>query len=177
MSKERTLANIAQTAYWDTESENKDTFDRVAKAVEKEVLERYKKDEEEPIAGQELNHYQVLKWIEQHGSTSGLQNMYLNEWLYCDGVINYVINTKRRYRVAQKKVNDQDDPATWERGVAIFARDGEYDAWFLDVFSCYKKNAEFKYVAFGNEWRYAKLATPKQIEAWKLINDEWEYAL
>ena len=64
MSKERTLANIAQTAYWDTESENKDTFDRVAKAVEKEVLERYKKDEEEPIARQELNHYQVLKWIE-----------------------------------------------------------------------------------------------------------------
>ena len=34
MSEERTLANIAQTAYW-TVSENQDTFDRVAKAVAK----------------------------------------------------------------------------------------------------------------------------------------------
>ena len=50
MSEERTLANIAKIAYWDNQSDNKDTFDRVAKAVEKEVLERFKKDEEEPIA-------------------------------------------------------------------------------------------------------------------------------
>ena len=171
MSKERTLANIAQTAYWDTESDNKDTFDRVAKAVEKAVLARMEKDEEEPIAGQELNHYQVLKWIEKHGSTSGLQNMYQNEWLYCDGIINYVINTKRRYRVAPKKVNDPDDPTTWEKGVAIFRRDSEYDAWILDVFRCYKKNVDFKYFTCYSEWLYAKLATPEQIKAWKLIND------
>ena len=82
MSKERTLANIAKMAYWDTQSENKDTFDRVAKAVEKEVLKR---------------------------------------------------------RVAPKKVNDPDDPTTWEKGVAIFARDREDEVWDLDVFSRYKK--------------------------------------
>ena len=118
MSKERTLANIAKMAYWDTQSENKDTFDRVAKAVEKEVLKR---------------------------------------------------------RVAPKKVNDPDDPTTWENGVAIFARDSEYDAWSLDVFSCYLKNMDFKYVADFGDWRYAKLATPEQIKAWKLINDDCEY--
>ena len=113
MSEKRTLANIAQTAYWDTESENKNTFDRVAKAVEKEVLER---------------------------------------------------------RVAPKKVNDPDDPATWENGVVIFARDSEYGAWHLDFFCRYKKYSVFQYVTDFNEWRYAKLATPEQIEAWKLIN-------
>lgn len=120
MSEKRTLANIAKTAYWDTESENKDTFDRVAKAVEKEVLER---------------------------------------------------------RAAPKKANDPDDPTTWESGVAIFARDNKYDTWFLDVFICYSKIAGFKYFAEHGEWRYAKLATPEQIEAWKLINDDAEYVL
>ena len=120
MSKERTLANIAQTAYWDTESDNKDTFDRVAKAVEKEVLER---------------------------------------------------------RAAPKKVNDPDDPTTWEKGVAIFVRDDERGNWILDVFSRYKKQNVFQYDAKFNEWRYAKLATPEQIEAWKLINDDTERAL
>ena len=141
--------------------------------MSKEVLERFKNDEEEPItAGDELNHYQVLRWIEKHGGTKGLQNMYLNEWLDCEGILNYVVNTQRRYRVAPKNTNNPDDPTTWENGVAIFARDSECDAWVLDVFSCYLKNLDFKYVADFSDWRYAKLATPEQIEAWKLINED-----
>ena len=177
MSKERTLANIAKTAYWDTESDNRDTFDRVAKAVEKEVLERFKKDEEEPIAGQELNHYQVLRWIEKYGSKSGLQHMIPNGlWVGSESILNHFIDTKMRYRVAPKKVNDPDDPTTWEKGVAIFARDREDEVWDLDVFSRYKKNSDFEYCSDNGEWVYAKLATPEQIKAWKLINDEWEYA-
>ena len=177
MSEERTLANIAKIAYWDNQSDNKDTFDRVAKAVEKEVLGRFKKDEEEPIAGQELNHYQVARWIEKHGSTKGLQSMYLNEWFGYEGFLNYVIDTQRRYRVAPKKVNDPDDPTTWEKGVAIFVRDSECDNWILDVFRCYQKNVDFKYITDFTEWLYAKLATPEQVKAWKLINDEWEYVI
>ena len=68
MSKERTLANIAQTAYW-TVSENQDTFDRDAKAVEKEVLARLNKSEAEPVAGQELTIGQAAKIAEDNGST------------------------------------------------------------------------------------------------------------
>ena len=184
MSKERALANIAQTAWWDTQLDNRDTFDRVARAVEKEVLARLEKDEEgpdeeEPVAGQELNHYQVLRWIEKYGSTSGLQSMYLNErfgyegeWFGYEGILNYVVDTQRRYRVAPKKVNDPNDPTTWEKGVAIFRRDYEDDTWILDVFRCYKKKSDFEYCSDNGEWRYAKLATPEQIEAWKLINDD-----
>ena len=174
MSKERTLANIAQTAYWDTQSENKDTFDRVAKAVEKEVLERFKNDDEEPIiAGQELNHYQVLRWIEKYGSKSGLQHMIPNGlWVGSESLLNHFIDTQMRYRVAPKKVNDPDDPTTWEKGVAIFRRDWEDDTWVLDVFSCYKKNSTFEYCSERGSYRYAKLATPEQIKAWKLINED-----
>ena len=174
MSKERTLANIALAAYWDTRSENKDTFDRVAKAVEKEVLERFKNDDEEPIiAGQELNHYQVLRWIEKYGSKSGLQHMIPNGlWVGSESLLNHFIDTQMRYRVAPKKVNDPDDPTTWEKGVAIFARDREDEVWDLDVFSRYKKNSDFEYCSDNGEWRYAKLATPEQIKAWKLINED-----
>lgn len=121
-------------------------------------------------AGQELNNYQVLKWIEKYGSASGLQYMYLHEWADCEGTPNNVIDTQRRYRVAPK--NDPDDPATWEKGVAIFRRDAEDATWILDVFRCYKKNLDFKYATNVSSWRYAKLATPEQIEAWKLINDD-----
>ncbi len=179
MRKERTLANIAETAFWNAESENKNTFDRVAKAVEKEVLARLNKSEAEPVAGQELSFVQVLKWIEKHGSTSGLQSMYLNErfgyegeWLGYEGILNYVVDTQRRYRVAPKKTNNPDDPTTWENGVAIFRRDSEYDAWILDVFRGYSNRAFYKYRSELDVYKYAKLATPEQIEAWKLINDE-----
>ena len=94
-------------------------------------------------------------------------------WVDSENILNHFIDTKMRYRVAPKKANDPDDPTTWEKGVAIFARDSEYDAWSLDVFSCYLKNLDFKYATNGSPWRYAKLATPEQIKAWKLINDEW----
>ena len=172
MRKERTLANIAQTAYW-TVSENKDTFDRVAKAVEKEVLARLNKSEAEPVAGQELSFVQVAQWVERHGSTKGLQ------WLDNSG--NWrdatVLHVFVDYRVAPKKVNDPDDPATWEKGVAIFRRDAEDDTWILDVFGGYSLGLTYKYFSERGAYKYAKLATHEQIEAWKLINEDAEYAL
>ena len=169
MSKERTLANIAQTAYW-TMSENQDTFDRVAKAVEKEVLARLNKSEFEPVAGQELTHHQVLDWIEKHGSTKGLQwRDNSGNWRDDDAT---AIHAFVDYRVAPKKVNDPGDPTTWEKGVAIFRRDLYSDAWGLDTLNHYSDNIIYKYITEHSAYKYAKLATPEQIEAWKLINGE-----
>ena len=168
MSKERTLANIAQAAYW-TVSENQDTFDRIAKAVEKEVLARLKKSEAEPVAGQELSFVQVAQWVERHGSTKGLQ------WLGNSGnwLDATVLHVSVDYRVAPKKVNDPDDPTTWEKGVAIFRRDAEDDTWILDVFECYLLGSTYKYYSLSRgAYKYAKLATPEQVAAWKLINDD-----
>ena len=170
MSKERTLANIAQTAYW-TISENHDTFDRVAKAVEAEVLARLNKSEAEPVAGQELSIVQVAQWIEKHGSTKGLQWLDSNgNWLDDDDVAE--IYAFVEYRVAPKKVNDPDDLTTWENGVAIFRRDAEDAAWILDVFGGYSKGSNYKYHSDRGAHKYAKLATPEQIEAWKLITGD-----
>ena len=164
MSKERTLANIAQTAYW-TVSENQDTFDRVAKAVEKEVLARLKKSEFEPVAGQELTHHQVLDWIEKHGSTKGLQwRDNSGNWRDDDATVLHVFVD---YRVAPKKVTTM-----WEKGVAIFRRDAEDATWILDVFDCYLSGSPYPYHSERGAYKYAKLATPEQIEAWKLINGE-----
>ena len=174
MSKERTLANIAQTAWRDTQSDNRDPFDRVARAVEKEVLARLEKDEEEPVAGQELTFVQAAQWVAKYGSTDGLQwfDTAKKEWRkegYSKGIY---LRNGFKYRVAPKKVNDPDDPATWEKGVAILGRNREDYPWiFLDVFSHYKKG-ENLYVANLNTYKHAKLATPQQIDAWKLINDE-----
>ena len=170
MSKERTLANIARTAYW-TISENHDTFDRIAKAVEAEVLARLNKSEVEPVAGQELTHYQVLDWIKKYGSTDGLQMRApsLSDWENMSGI--NIVHTSLEYRVAPKKVNDPDDPNTWEKGVDIFVRYHSNDSlWTLKKFSCYNKIVGH-YVTGDDCWKYAKLATPEQIEAWKLIND------
>ena len=75
-------------------------------------------------------------------------------------------------RVAHKKVNDPDDPTTWEKGVAIFRRDAEDTAWILDVFVGYSLGSYYKYHSERGIYKYAKLATPEQIEAWKLINDD-----
>jgi hypothetical protein len=173
MSKERTLANIAETAFWNAESENKNTFDRVANEVKAEVLKRLNKSEAEPVAGQELSFVQVAQWVERHGSTKGLQ------WLDNSG--NWrdatVLHVFVDYRVAPKKVNDPDDPTTWEKGVAIFRRDAEDDTWILDVFGGYLLGSTYKYHSNRGAYKYAKLATPEQIEAWKLINDDAEYAL
>ena len=169
MSEEQTLANIAQTAYW-TVSENQDTFDRVAKAVEKEVLKRLNKSEAEPVAGQELTHNQVFDWIKKHGSTKGLQWLGgSGKWWSDDATVIYA---SAEYRVAPKKVNDPNDPTTWEKGVAIFRRDSNRDPWALDTLKDYSAHSLYKYRTKCEAYRYAKLATPEQIEAWKLINGE-----
>ena len=172
MSEERTLANIVRTAYWDTESENKDTFDRVAKAVEAEVLARLKKSEFEPVAGQELSCVQVAQWIEKHGSTKGLQwQDGIGAWLDDDSKVVYALVD---YRVAPKKVNDPDDPTTWEKGVVVLA--GSCGFLKLGKFFSHNRCMDYPYfVDFENytdEVENAKLATPEQIEAWKLINGD-----
>ena len=164
MSKERTLANIAQTAYW-TVSENQDTFDRVAKAVEKEVLARLKKSEFEPVAGQELTHHQVLDWIEKHGSTKGLQWLdNSGNWRDADATVLHVFVD---YRVAPKKVTTM-----WEKGVAIFRRDAEDATWNLDIFDCYLLDSPYPYHSERGAYKYAKLATPEQIEAWNKTQED-----
>ena len=171
MSEERTLASIAQTAYW-TVSENQDTFDRVAKAVEAEVLKRLNKSEAEPVAGQELTHHQVLDWVEKHGSTKGLQ--------WQDGIGKWrddyvtVVYTDVDYRVAPKKVNDPDDPTTWEKGVVVLA--GSCGFLKLGKFFSHNRCMDYPYFVdfedYTDEVENAKLATPEQIEAWKLINGD-----
>ena len=171
MSKERTLANIAQTAYW-TVSENQDTFDRVAKAVEKEVLARLNKPEPEPVAGQELTLVQAVRWIERHGNTEGLQwRDYGGKWRDDNVTVIYAFVV---YRVAPKKVNDPDDPTTWEKGVVVLAG----SCGFLKLgkfFSC-NRCTDYPYFVdfedYTDEVENAKLATPEQIEAWKLINGD-----
>ena len=171
MSKERTLANIAQTAYW-TVSENQDTFDRVAKAVEKEVLARLNKSEAEPVAGQELSIVQVAQWVEKYGSTKGLQ------WLDTSGAWRdddvKVIYACGVYRVAPKKVNDPDDPTTWEKGVVVLAGGGGFLK--LGKFFSHNRCMDYPYFVdfedYTDEVENAKLATPEQIEAWKLINGD-----
>ena len=170
MSEERTLANIAQTAYW-TKSENQDTFDRVAKAVEKEVLARLNKSEPEPAAGQELTFVQVAQWVDKHGSTNGLQWLDINgKWWHDEDVAT--IYASAEYRVAPKKVNDPDDPTTWEKDVAIFSRDFEDEPWVLDVFKEYSSGSTYKYHSNRGVYKYAKLATPEQIEAWNKIQGD-----
>ena len=160
---EKSLANIAQTAYW-TKSENQDTFDRVAKAVEAEVLRRLNKSEVEPFAGQELTIVQVAQWVEKHGSTKGLQWLDTGgKWQDDDVKVIYACGV---YRVAPKKVNDPDDPTTWEKGVAVFRRDSNRCAWVLDAFKGYSDHTLYKYRTEHGTYGYAKLATPEQIEAW-----------
>ena len=168
---EKSLAQIAREAYWNTMSENQDTFDGVAKAVEAEVLSRLNKSELESVAGQELSFVQVAQWVEKHGSTNGLQwRDGSGKWWKDEDVTTIYASAK--YRVAPKKVNDPDDPNTWEKGVAIFRRDEEEDAWILDVFGSYSNGYNYKYYSERNAYKYAKLATPEQIEAWKLINGD-----
>ena len=171
MSKERTLANIAQTAYWAV-SENQDTFDRVAKAVEAEVLARLNKSEAEPVAGQELSIVQVAQWVEKHGSTKGLQwQDDIGRWLddNVNGIYSGVV-----YRVAPKKVNDPDDPTTWEKGVVVLAGGGGFLK--LGKFFSHNRCMDYPYFVdfedYTDEVENAKLATPEQVEAWKLINGD-----
>ena len=172
MSEERTLANVAQTAYL-TISENHDTFDRIAKAVEAEVLKRLNKSEVEPVVGQELTIVQVAQWIEKHGSTEGLQwwNGYEKQWNDEDVTTICVLV---KYRVAPEKVNDPDDPTTWAEGTSILVRNSVSLPWLMGTF-IKQVTPNMVDVIVGSErlqYLHAKLATPEQVEAWKLINGE-----
>lgn len=165
---EKSLAQIAREEFFAPTHSSQDTWKRVAKEVEAEVLKRLNKSEAEPVAGQELSFVQVAQWVERHGSTKGLQ------WLDNSG--NWrdatVLHVFVDYRVAPKKVNDPDDPTTWEKGVAIFRRDAEDAIWILDVFVDYFLGSYYKYHSERGMYKYAKLATPEQLAAWKLINDD-----
>ena len=170
MSEEKSLSQIAYEKFYLTRGTVDDIFYEVASAVEKEVLARLKKSEAEPVAGQELTHHQVLDWIEKHGSTKGLQwRDNSGNWRDADATVIHVFVD---YRVAPKKVNDPDDPTTWEKGVAIFRRDAEDATWILDVFDCYLSGSPYPYHSERGAYKYAKLATPEQVAAWKLINGE-----
>ena len=172
MSEEKSLVDIAIDASLKTRSDLGRDFhwSAIVSAIEKEVLARLKKSEFEPVAGQELSFVQVAQWVEKHGSTKGLQwRDNGGNWRDADAT---AIHVSVVYRVAPKKVNDPDDPTTWEKGVAIFRRDAEYDTWILDVFVGYSLGSYYKYHSERGMYKYAKLATPEQIEAWKLINGD-----
>ena len=170
MSEEKSLVDIAIDASLKTRSDLGRGFywSAIVSAVEKEVLARLNKSEAEPVAGQELSFVQVAQWVEKHGSTEGLQ------WQDSDGKwrdeVITVIYAGVVYRVAP--INDPDDPTTWEKGVAIFRRDSNSDPWALDTFKDYSAHSLYKYRTEHRAYGYAKLATPEQVEAWKLINDE-----
>ena len=162
MSEERTLANIAQTAYW-TKSENQDTFDRVAKAVEAEVLKRLNKSEFEsvPVGGQEFTLVQAARWVEKHGSTKGLQwQDDSGEWRDDDVTVIYAFV---KYRVAPKKIM-----TTWVEGTFVLVRNSVSLPWLMGTFI--KQIAPDRVdVMVGSErisYIHAKLATPEQIEEW-----------
>ena len=170
MSEEKSLSQIAYEKFYLTRGTADDIFYEVASAVEKEVLARLNKSEFEPVAGQELSFVQAAQWVEKHGSTKGLQ--WRNDsGTWCNDNVT-VIYAFKVYRVAPKKINDPDDPTTWEKGVAIFRRDSHTVAWALDTFNHYSDNTLYKYNAQHSVYKYAKLATPEQIEAWKLINGD-----
>ncbi len=115
---EKSLAQIAMEEFLATTYSAQDTYERVAKAVEAEVLRRLNKSEAEPVAGQELSFLQVAQWVENHGSTKGLQwRDDRGNWR--DDDTNEVYACVK-YRVVPKKVNDPDDPNTWER-VLLFS--------------------------------------------------------
>ena len=167
---EKSLAQIVREEFLAPTYTTQDTYERVAKEVEAEVLKRLNKFEAEPVAEQELSFVQVAQWVDRHGSTKGLQ--WLDNggnWRDADAT---AIHVSLCYRVAPKKVNDPDDPTTWEKGVAIFRRDAEDAIWILDVFEGYSLGAYYKYCSERGVYKYAKLATPVQVAAWKLINDD-----
>ena len=127
------------------------------------------KSEAEPVAEQELSFVQVAQWVDRHGSTKGLQwRDNSGNWRDAEAT---AIQVSIEYRVAPKKVNDPDDLTTWEKGVAIFRRDEEDAIWIIDVFVGYSLGSPYKYRSERGMYKYAKLATPEQVAAWKLIND------
>ena len=117
-----------------------------------------------------MSFVQVAQWVDRHGSTKGLQwRDNGGNWRDADAT---AIHVSIGYRVAPKKVNDPDDLTTWEKGVAIFRRDWEDNPWILDVFVGYILGSYYRYHSERGMYKYAKLATPEQVAAWKLINDD-----
>ena len=172
MNEEKSLVYIAIDASLKTRSDLGRDFhwSAIVSAIEKEVLARLKKSEFEPVACQELSFVQAAQWVEKHGSTKGLQ--WRNDsGTWCNDNIKGIYAFKV-YRVAPKKVNDPDDPTTWEKGVAIFRRDSHTVAWALDTFNHYSDNTLYKYNAEHSVYKYAKLATPEQIEAWNKTQED-----
>ena len=174
MSEEKSLVDIAIDASLKTRSDLGRGFhwSAIVSAVEKEVLARLNKSEAEPVAGQELTHHQVLDWIKKHGSTKGLQwQDGIGRWLDDDIMGFYTCIV---YRVAPKKVNDPDDPTTWEKGVVVLAGGGGFLK--LGKFFSHNRCMDYPYFVdfedYTDEVENAKLATPEQIEAWKLINGD-----
>ena len=176
MSEEKSLVDIAIDASLKTRSEDLGRgfyWSAIVSAVEAEVLKRLNKSEAEPVAGQELTFVQTARWVEQHGSTEGLQwQDGSGKWWSDDDV--KAIYAGVVYRVAPKKVNDPDDPSTWERGVVVLAGGGGFLK--LGKFFSHNRCMDYPYFVdfedYTDEVENAKIATPEQIEAWKLINGE-----
>ena len=152
---EKSLAQIAMEEFMAT------TYERVAKAVEAEVLKRLNKSEVEPIGGQELSFVQVAQWVEKHGSTKGLQWQDTGgEWRDDDVGVIYAGGV---YRVAPKKIM-----TTWAAGTFVLVRNSVSLPWVMGTFI--KQIAPDRVdVKVGSErisYIHAKLATPEQIEAW-----------
>ena len=170
---EKSLAQIAMEVILETTySSKQETCERVAKAVEKEVLARLNKSESEPVPGQELTHNQVLDWIEKHGSTKGLQ--WRNDYgKWCNDNVKGIYSGIE-YRVAPKKVNDPDDPTTWAEGAFILVRNSVSLPWLMGTFI--KQVApDMVDVIVGSErlrYLHAKLATADQIEAWNKTQED-----
>ena len=177
MSEEKSLVDIAIDASLKTRSEDLGRgfyWSAIVSAIEKEVLARLNKSEAEPVAGQELTIGQAAKIAEDNGSTDILEyfNDDLSRFMPCG--YNNCIYLGSRYRVVPKKVNDPDDLTTWEKGVAIFVRDGECGNWILGTFI--KQVApDMGGVIVGSErlrYLHAKLATADQIEAWNKTQED-----
>ena len=175
MNEEKSLVDIAIDASLKTRSDLGRGFywSAIVSAIEKEVLARLNKSEAEPVAGQELTFVQTARWVEQHGSTEGLQwQDGSGKWWSDDDV--KAIYAGVVYRVAPKKVNDPDDPTTWEKGVVVLA--GSCGFLKLGKFFSHNRCMDYPYFVdfedYTDEVENAKLATPEQIEAWKLINGD-----
>ena len=72
---EKSLGRIAEDAFESSvrSVSDPDLWEETAAAVEKAVLARLEKDEEEPVAGQELTFVQAARWVAKYGSTDGLE--------------------------------------------------------------------------------------------------------
>lgn len=99
----------------------------------------------------------------------------ISKYWYWENIASAV--EKEVLKRKKKSDEDPDDPTTWEDGVDLFARDYKNEHWVYVKFVSYDKNGNYPYLTFSTtrreqRYKYAKLATPEQIEAWKLINGD-----